>query len=251
MVLCSPEILILLDRGLIPQTGYAEGKCIMSSMNLFGKALKSYYEGNTSSELIVHTQDRSAESLPTSIFFRAADSLSIDKTALDLCKGKTLDVGAGSGVHSLYLQEHGFDIVALDISTDACEIMKSRGVRVVICADIMGCGFQHEFQTYLVLGRSIGAVGCLERFETFLENTKSALIEKGQIILNSINEPSKDNYNIRFLSFEFEGIKDEPVPWFDIGENLLIKVASHQGFLTEIVDRDMDQNYLAVLKVWQ
>ena len=35
---------------------------------------------------------------------------------VDMATGKTLDVGAGSGCHSLVLQEKGIDVTAIDIS---------------------------------------------------------------------------------------------------------------------------------------
>lgn len=40
----------------------------------------------------------------------------LERTALQLATGKILDVGAGSGCHSLALQEAGKDVHAIDIS---------------------------------------------------------------------------------------------------------------------------------------
>ena len=49
-------------------------------------------------------------------------------------KGKVLDVGAGSGCHSLVLQEKGIDVTAIDISPLSVETTKERGVKKVFDA---------------------------------------------------------------------------------------------------------------------
>ena len=40
----------------------------------------------------------------------------LEKTALEMAKGSILDVGAGSGCHSLALQEMGKEVCAIEIS---------------------------------------------------------------------------------------------------------------------------------------
>ena len=50
--------------------------------------------------------------------------------------GKILDIGAGSGIHSLYLQDKGKDVTALDIKQGFVDVMEKRGLNKVICSDI-------------------------------------------------------------------------------------------------------------------
>lgn len=221
----------------------------MSSTDIFGIALADYFAGNDKSELIMQTDGCLPQILPVNVFFREADALSMDKIALSLCEGRILDVGAGSGEHSLYLQNRGYDITALDNSNESCRIMKARGVKNVLCADILNYHLIEKFKTWLILGRSIGAVGDLNGFRIFLKAAKNGLTEDGQIILNSINEPSIDTCRTRQLRFEFNGIKGDLVPWFDLGEHLLQTISYEEGFLVEVVNRDENHNYLAVLKV--
>ena len=52
-----------------------------------------------------------------------------------MATGKTLDVGAGSGCHSLVLQEKGIDVTAIDISPLSVETMKERGIKKVMEQD--------------------------------------------------------------------------------------------------------------------
>ena len=49
-----------------------------------------------------------------------------EEAALDLCRGRTLDVGAGAGCHSLILQERGLDVVAIDVAPEAVEVMRNQ-----------------------------------------------------------------------------------------------------------------------------
>ena len=50
----------------------------------------------------------------------------IEQTALQMAEGKILDVGAGSGCHSLALQEMNKEVCAIDISALSVEVMKER-----------------------------------------------------------------------------------------------------------------------------
>mgnify|MGYP000055852957 CR=1 FL=1 len=49
------------------------------------------------------------------------------KRAMDLVKGRVLDIGCGAGRHSLHLQKRGFDVVGIDISPLAIKVCKLRG----------------------------------------------------------------------------------------------------------------------------
>ncbi|MBC8462075.1 MAG: hypothetical protein H8D67_29250 [Deltaproteobacteria bacterium] len=112
------------------------------SMEPYGLALLDYFNGDSSAKVIIHRDDGEKSNLPIEPFFRGAENfLPMEQTALDLCYGRVLDVGAGAGPHSLELQNKGLYVCArsnarlrlsaIDISTQACEIMKKRGVKDV------------------------------------------------------------------------------------------------------------------------
>ncbi|HET8828513.1 MAG TPA: methyltransferase domain-containing protein, partial [Pelobium sp.] len=109
----------------------------MFQKDLYGTILKDFYHGKTDLEVLLHNHYGEAEDYPIHIFFREEEDMPEAETiALNLCKGKVLDLGAGSGNHALALQQKGFDVTALDISEGACEVMKLRGVQKVVCADV-------------------------------------------------------------------------------------------------------------------
>jgi len=221
----------------------------LKSIDLFGNALRGYFEGNIQSKITIRNLDGEPDIVPMSVFFRKADELNIDKEALLLCQNKVLDVGAGTGDHALYLQNEGHDVTAIDISPDSCEIMRKRGIRNVVCCDFFNYNSEIKFDTILLLGRSIGAVADINGFLDFLKISKKHLTMGGQIIFNSINEPSKDTWRTRKMSFEYNGENGDIVNWFDIGENLLNQFAKENGYCPEIIVSEKDGNYLALLTI--
>ena len=117
-------------------------------LDLLGRSLLDYQNGDRSSDVYVQTNISHREYLSRAHFFRSfSQMIPIEQQALTLSQGRTLDVGAGTGSHVLYLQEKGIEAIALDISPSAIEICKQRGVRVAICCDIL----QYEGQADTIL----------------------------------------------------------------------------------------------------
>ena len=110
------------------------------AMTLHGKSLLDYYNGDLDAVTILQRDDGYVSELPVKEFFRDVQEFSLDKTALDLCYGHILDIGAGSGIHSLFLQDKGLEVMAIDISPEAVRVMRERGVVNVHLADIMSFG---------------------------------------------------------------------------------------------------------------
>ena len=112
------------------------------------------------------------EDLPVSHLFRKYPEMPfLEKEALRFVKGKVLDVGAGSGAHSLYLQDNGFDITSLDVSELSCEIMKEQGLKNVICKDIWT--LNRSYDTIMFMMNGIGLVKNLEGLQIFLDYIKT------------------------------------------------------------------------------
>jgi tRNA1(Val) A37 N6-methylase TrmN6 len=79
----------------------------------------------------------------------------LELVALQNCKGKVLDVGAGAGGHALLLQQYGLNITALEISPAAAEVMKARGVEKIEVQDFIKYSGE-KFDTVLLLMNGIG-----------------------------------------------------------------------------------------------
>jgi 2-polyprenyl-3-methyl-5-hydroxy-6-metoxy-1,4-benzoquinol methylase len=97
---------------------------------------------------------------------------------LELCRGRVLDVGAGTGVHTLYLQDRGFDVCAIDVLPDAVEIMRRRGTRDARLADIRD--FEADpFDTILMMMNGTGILATLEGLDSFLRDVPRTTVRPG------------------------------------------------------------------------
>jgi hypothetical protein len=77
--------------------------------DLFGKALLDYQNGDYTEDLITSTSISDEDVLPLPYLFRSFEDMpKLEQKALQLSKGYVLDVGCGSGSHSLYLQNKGY-----------------------------------------------------------------------------------------------------------------------------------------------
>lgn len=157
------------------------------SMSPHGYALLAYFKGEVTAELVVERDDGYRDSMLVSHFFRAPSEFSkIEKVALEHCRGRVLDAGAGAGIHSLFLQSRGIHVTAIDISQEAAEIMSLRGVEDARAEDV----FDHSggpFDTVLILGRSIGMVETLDGLRRFLSFAETLVRAGGQVLLDSLD----------------------------------------------------------------
>ncbi|HSC69799.1 MAG TPA: methyltransferase domain-containing protein, partial [Candidatus Methylomirabilis sp.] len=158
-----------------------------------GAALLDYFKGETSAKVVVHGDDGETETVPIQVFFRGpADFSALEEAALDCCRGRVLDAGAGSGCHSLVLQEQGLSVCAIDIAPEAVEVMRNRGVRDARGADIFA--FEAEpFDTILLMMNGIGVVGDLAGLDRFLACVGRLLRPDGQILLDSYDPGWTEN----------------------------------------------------------
>ena len=149
------------------------------SMDLFGEALRDFFNGEHSAQVLLRRDDGLDETLPISIFFQRLPELTaIERQALNLSNGRVLDIGAGAGRHTLILQERGRMVTALDVSHDAVEVMKLRGVRNPIHGDLFAFS-GGPFDTLLLLMRSVGMAGDLDGLNRFFGIARGLLSPRG------------------------------------------------------------------------
>ena len=224
--------------------------------DIYGEALYDYHMLNTLSEpLLLHSSYGDIEEMPIDVFFRDADDFpELEHIALALCDGHVLDVGAGVGSHALFLQEKGFVVDALEISSTACEVMKKRGVRQVIQADFFDLKVEKGYDTLLFLMNGIGLAGSIEGLRRLLRHSKSLLSDRGQLIFDSsdiaylyeeyrIPKPTHYLGEIHF-QYEYKGQLGQPFDWLYIDQQALIKLAHEEDWVVQILFEDDQDQYL-------
>src|SRR5437763_51793 len=107
------------------------------SNDLLGAAIADYDFDTNPGKLWEYDTHGTRVEMDVSVYFRGWSSMpELEKIACQECGGKVLDIGAGAGSHALELQKRGKDVTALDISRLAVEVMRARGVRNAVEADV-------------------------------------------------------------------------------------------------------------------
>ncbi len=223
-----------------------------------GKAIADFYKGRRDGKLIVLSPMFDEDEIPVTTLFRSfRDMPKMEQKALKMAKGKILDVGAGSGCHSLWLQDKGLDVTAIDISPYSIETMKERGVVNVREQDFFT--LEEKYDTILMLMNGIGIVGTLDKLPDFFKHIDKILAQDGQLLCDSsdlcylyddkegIAEllNSDKYYGELEYTMCYDDIKGDSFPWLYIDANTLRNYAEAHGFEMEIVRRGEHYDYLA------
>lgn len=224
-----------------------------------GAAIRDYYLKGKASRLRVFSPDFDEDEMPVPTLFRNFKEMSpLEQKALELAKGKILDVGAGSGCHSLSLQEMGKNVVAIDISPLSVQTMKDRGVKVVKEINF----FQIEgefFDTILMLMNGAGIIGKIDKLPFFFSHIKSLLAPDGILLLDSSDlrylyeeedgsfmiDLNDNYYGEMEFYMQYKDIKGDQFPWLYIDFNTLQMYAEENGFKAELILLGDHYDYLA------
>lgn len=225
-------------------------------MDILGRAISEYYFGDKTYKLWVHDKHGPKVEMVVPIYFRSPESMpDLELMALQLCKGKTLDIGAGAGSHALYLQDRNLDVTAIDISEGAVTVMKERGVEQASVQDIFTLKGE-KFDTLLLLMNGIGLVQNVEGLHLFLQQAKTLLYKNGQLLFDSSDVaylyengiPQLDHYYGEIeCCYEYRRQKSTWFSWLYIDQGTLTRIASQEGWETEILFIDESDQYLARL----
>ncbi len=224
-------------------------------MDVFGKALTDYYTNGKTDILHLYNSYLEPEEMPIDIFFRGEEDMpQLELKAIDLCYGKTLDVGAGVGSHALILQKLNIDVVAIDICADAVKIMKLRGVKKAFTQNILSS--TEKFDTLLFLMNGIGLTETLPKFSSFLDKAKELINEGGQLIFDSsdisylfdkLDKPSQHYFGEISYCYEYQNVIGKWFNWLYVDKETLTQEANAKGWKCEILMEDDQDQYLARL----
>ena len=227
-------------------------------MDPMGRAIAEYWKNKTAERLRVFSPMFEEDEIPLTTLFRSYEDMpEIERKALDMAKGKVLDVGAGSGCHSLVLQERGLDVTAIDISPLSVETMKERGVKKVLEQDFFT--LEGQFDTILMLMNGIGIVGTLERMPKFFKQLDKILSPEGQVLCDSsdisyvfetedgiIELPDDMSYyGEHSFRMQYKDTIGEPFNWLYIDADTLRQKAGRNRYAVEVVAEGEHYDYLA------
>ena len=229
--------------------------------DLFGKAILDFQTNNSPEDLVTETNISEADEMSAGYLFRRFNEMpKLEKKALQLAKGKILDVGCGAGSHSLYLQEKGFDVISIDISANAIKACELRGLKNARVQNVLDLE-NEKFDTILLLMNGTGIFGTLLDTSNYLQKLKSLLTPNGQILIDSSdiiymydkNEdgsyllPADGYYGELTFTISYKNEVEDLFPWLYMDYNTLQNVAYANDLRCELIMRGEHFDYLAKL----
>lgn len=229
-----------------------------------GAAIADYYKHHKADRLRVFSSLFDEDEIPVKDLFRSGKQMPLlERTALDLATGKILDAGAGSGCHSLALQEAGKEVHAIDISPLSVEVMKQRGVHNATQTNLFDERFCESYDTILMLMNGSGIIGKLENLPAFFRKMKQLLRTGGCILMDSsdlrylfeeedgsfVIDLAGDYYGEVDFRMQYKDIKGDCFDWLYIDFQTLSLYAAENGFKAELVKEGRHYDYLAKLSL--
>lgn len=214
--------------------------------DVLGAAMLDYVNGEKEASIRLLIDGEEDDWMKASRFFRTFDEMpKLEQLALQNCRGRILDVGAAAGCHSKWLTEKGLEVVSLDISEGACEVMEMQGIPNIIKANIFEFEDPNGFDTILMLMNGLGMSGKLSESHLLLNKLKTLLKPGGQIIGDSSDLiylfededgsyliPTENYYGEVDFELEYKNLYSK-FPWVYIDEDNLRNIAEQCGLQSE------------------
>lgn len=229
-----------------------------------GAAIAEYHRKGKAGKLRVFSSQFDEDEMPVDILFRDYENMpKLEQKALELAKGRILDVGAGSGCHALVLQDMRKEVVAIEISDLSVEVMKERGVYDARKVDFYDPKFTEKFDTILMLMNGSGLIGKIENMSAFFNKVRDLLSPGGSVLMDSsdlryLYEDEDGNFDIDLAGdyygeidywMKYKDIKGESFDCLYVDFETLSYHAEESGFTTELIAEGDHYDYLARLQI--
>ena len=227
-----------------------------------GRAIYEYHKFGKAEDVVVHSSMFDDDVIPIETLFRSLVEMpAIERVALESAYGDILDVGAGSGCHSLALKGLGKRSVAVDISPLSVQVMKERGLDARL-VNFYDPSFTETFDTILMLMNGTGIIGNLDNIRNFFARVKQLLKPGGCLLIDSSDlrylfEEEEDGSIMIDLADDYYGQVDfqmqykedlgESFDWLYLDFNTLAYYAEENGFKAEVLAEGEYYDYLAKL----
>ncbi len=240
---------------------YMSNSVLNTSADPMGAAIYDYHMNGKAETLRVFSSQFEEDEIPVGDLFRELEDMpELERTALDMAHGSILDVGAGSGCHSLALAKLGKSAVAIDISPLSVGVMRERGVdaRQINLYDE---SFDEKFDTVLMLMNVTGIIGTLENMPAFFARIRQLLNPGGSLLIDSSDlrylfeeedgslmiDLADDYYGLLDYQMQYKDVLGEPFDWLYVDFDTLAFYAEENGFEAELVAEGEHYDYLARL----
>ena len=163
-----------------------------------GMAFKAHFDGEEAFE-IIEREDGFIHAAPTigRYFASFDDWREHERRAVNLAKGRVLDIGCGVGRHALHLQDKGLVITGVDSSPGAIEVCRKRGLKDARVLSITGLSRKTGiFDTIMLLGNNFGLFANRLRARWLLKRFHSMTSDDAHIIAESRSTEVADDQHL-------------------------------------------------------
>ena len=167
------------------------------TQDAFGQQLLAQFNSETRTAELIEREDKFIDtgSEAGMYFFDYEQWSPVEQKAISQVKGRVLDIGCGAGRHSLYLQQKGFEVTAIDNSPGAIEVCKLRGLKNALAKSIAEIDdFEpNSFDTVLMMGNNFGLFGDAENAKLLLKKLYRITSADAQVIAGTRNPYKTDS----------------------------------------------------------
>jgi len=221
--------------------------------------LLDYLAGNHDAAVEVDSTTLEMSLMSGKVMFRGPGRMDeLERRGLACCTGNVLDVGGGSGCHSLWLQQQGLQVDTLDISPGCIEVMRRRGVAHPFHRNF----FSHQgrkYDTILMLMNGLGICGTMTGLQVLLQHAGELLASGGSVIADSTDltplyrrarrrRRSKAYGGETVFVMKYGEIISDPFPWLYIDFTTMRNVAGSYGLCCEKLADLSEGRYL--VRLW-
>ena len=235
-------------------------KILSKDKDPMGAAILDFQTKGKAGKLSILSSMFEEDEMPVKHLFRNLEEMPIlEQKALQLTKGRVLDVGAGAGCHALALQAQSIAVKAIDISPLSCEAMELRGVMDAECINLFDEHLETGFDTILLLMNGTGIAGKIENLPALFNRLKALLNKDGQILIDSSdikyiyeNEDGSFDINLNAAYYGevdyqmvYKDVKGDSFDWLYVDFPLLKSIAESCGLHGELIAEGEHYDYLA------
>ncbi len=199
--------------------------------DIYGREVWSHFQGIPAYEFLEREDGFRWPPEDVSVYFHEYPQWDKDeKEAILFAKGKVLDIGAGAGRVSLYLQQRRLRVTAIDISPLAVRVCKLRGVkdaRLLSLEKILSLRTE-PFETVVMFGNNFGLFENSFRAK-YLLNKLYGITSPEALILAQSSDPYKTRKptHLKYYAFNRQrgrmagqfrirlGLKETRGEWFE------------------------------------
>lgn len=232
----------------------------------FGHGMLHYFNTGEGVEIIERDDGYfHTSSGPASYFAEYAFWPEHHKQAMKFAHGRVLDIGCGAGRHTLYLQEQGLEVTAVDSSPKAIEVCRLRGVKDARILPITKISRHIEpFDSIIMMGNNFGLFANAKRAKRLLKRFHHLTFSGGTLMAESADPyQTEDVDHLAYHQFNRQRgrmsgqlrlrVRHRRIktPWFDyliVSREEMAEIVQGTGWkIAQFIDSDSPM-YVAILE---